>query len=57
MRHGKTLGTTLAVALLLGGALAAADLESGPQVGKRLPGPFNPLHCSGKDTGKKICLV
>ncbi len=50
-------GSALAATLFLGVALAA-DLESGPQVGKAArPAPFNPLHCNGPDNGKKVCLV
>jgi hypothetical protein len=45
------------VALLVGGALAADELKSGPQVGATNITPFNPLHCNGADTGKKLCLV
>jgi hypothetical protein len=57
MTRRLTLGASLAaVALLLGSALAAEDLKSGPQVGKGLV-PFNPLHCSGEGAGGKACLV
>jgi hypothetical protein len=35
----------------------AADLESGPQTGKKLPGPFHPLNVNGAMAGKKHCLV
>ena len=49
--------TGAAVALLAGGALLAADLKSGPQVGSRNIPPFNPLHCTGRTAGSKLCLV
>ena len=48
---------SLAAVLLLSGVAAlAADLESGPQVGKGV-GAFNPLHATGKGEGGKSCLV
>jgi hypothetical protein len=56
MKLWKTLGTSLAVVLLVGSALADEGLKSGPQVGKGLT-PFNPLHCNGATTGEKVCLV
>jgi hypothetical protein len=49
-------GSSLAMMLLLGSAMAADDLKSGPQVGES-PKAFNPLHCNGPDNGKKVCLV
>jgi len=57
MRIGLVAGSTLAVVALVGISLAADDLKSGPQVGKNIPGPFNPLHANGPDEGKKVCLV
>jgi len=45
-----------AVVMVLGGAVAAADLKSGPQVGEDVPGPFHPLNVNGEDAGKKACL-
>lgn len=49
---------TLAVALLLGSiAMAAGTVESGPQTGKNIPGPFHPLNLTGSQAGKKHCLV
>ena len=56
MKHRIAVGASLAMALLVGGVLAAEGLESGPQPGKR-PTPFNPLHCNGPDEGTKLCLV
>lgn len=37
-------------------SLYAADLKSGPQVGKSVT-PFNPTHVTGPDAGKSSCLV
>jgi hypothetical protein len=36
--------------------LSPADLKSGPQVGARLPGPFEPLNLNGPDAGDESCL-
>ena len=56
MNYRFALGASLAAALLVGSAIAADSLKSGPQVGKNLT-PFNPLHCNGSSEGKKVCLV
>jgi len=56
MKYSLLTGSMLAATLLVGSALAA-ELQSGPQPGKNIPGAFNPLHCNGPDTGKKVCLV
>jgi hypothetical protein len=32
-------------------------LQSGPQVGKAIPGPFHPLNVTGDAAGKKNCLI
>jgi hypothetical protein len=50
-------GTSLALALFVAGAWGAERLESGPQVGKQIPGPFNPLNVTGPDAGQKRCQV
>lgn len=46
----------VAVAVVLGGVVGAADLKSGPQAGDKVPGPFHPLNINGEDAGKKACL-
>ncbi len=56
MKRRMVAGATLAVALLVSGVMGADGLKSGPQVGES-PSAFNPLHCNGKDAGKKLCLV
>lgn len=48
-------GVTLAAALLVSSAVAA-DLNSGPQVGKSV-GAFHPLNVTGRAAGQKNCLV
>jgi hypothetical protein len=50
-------GASLAVVLLTCSALAADALESGPQPGQKLPGPFHPLNITGRAAGTKACLV
>lgn len=57
MNRGIAMGASLALALLVGGVWAAESLESGPQVGKSVPGPFNPLNVTGDAAGKKQCQV
>jgi hypothetical protein len=32
-------------------------VQSGPQVGEKIPGPFLPLNVTGPDAGKKACQV
>jgi hypothetical protein len=56
MNRRTALGASLAMTLLVGGVLVAADLKSGPQIGGT-PTPFNPLHATGPNEGKKLCLV
>jgi hypothetical protein len=51
------LVTGLTVALLAGSVLAAEKVESGPQVGKKIPGAFHPLNVTGAKAGEKNCLV
>jgi hypothetical protein len=57
MNRRVALGASLAVALLVGGALAAEGLKSGPQPGSKKIPPFNPLNVTGKFAGTKQCLV
>jgi hypothetical protein len=57
MRRYLLLGVPLAAVALVVGAAVAGDLKSGPQVGSRNITPFNPLHATGPDEGKKLCLV
>lgn len=50
-------GAFAALVLATAGVLASDGLESGPQVGKRIPGPFHPTNITGAMAGKKHCLV
>jgi hypothetical protein len=57
MTHRIAVGASLAVALVVSAALAKETVKSGPQVGSSRIIPFNPLHATGPDEGKKLCLV
>jgi hypothetical protein len=57
MIHRIAAGASLALVLLAGSTLAADALESGPKVGDKIPGAFNPLNVTGEDAGQKRCLV
>ena len=45
-----------AVVAVLGGAVVAADLKSGPQAGDKVPGAFHPYNVNGENAGKTACL-
>src|SRR5262245_15692151 len=53
---GIGIGSLVALALVVGAALAGENLKSGPQVGQRVPGPFHPLNVTGESAGEKACL-
>jgi hypothetical protein len=55
MKHRITMASFTA-ALLLGSAVLAAEVKSGPQPGQGV-GIFDPLHCTGRQAGSKACLV
>jgi hypothetical protein len=57
MKSRIAVGASLAVALLVGSAIAAEGLKSGPAVGKRIPGPFNVQNVTGPFAGQSLCLV
>jgi hypothetical protein len=57
MNRRIAVGASLAVALLVSSVFAADDLKSGPQVGQKIPGAFNPLNVTGSAAGTKTCLV
>jgi hypothetical protein len=48
-------GVALALVVLTGDVNAAEKLKSGPQVGEKVPGPFEPLNINGDNAGKKFC--
>ena len=45
-----------AIVAVLGGAVVAADLKSGPQAGDKVPGAFHPYNVNGENAGKTACL-
>jgi hypothetical protein len=57
MTRIRFAGSLVAVALILGVALAGDNLKSGPQAGQEIPGPFHPLNLTGAKAGEKNCLV
>jgi hypothetical protein len=56
MRTSVVVGASLALAVLVGTALADEALKSGPQPGDGL-GVFEPLNVTGPAAGAKRCLV
>ncbi len=56
MRARIAMGATVTAALLIGSALAAESLKSGPQVGDFM-GVFEPLNVNGPFSGDRQCLV
>ncbi len=57
MKSFLSLGAVLAVAVVAHHATADEGLKSGPQVGKSIGGPFNPLNVTGDNAGEKVCQV
>ena len=56
MKTSRLVATfALALAVLAGSLFAADALKSGPQVGEKVPGPFEPLNINGDNAGKKFC--
>ena len=56
MRTHIAVGATLAIALLVGGAVAEEALKSGLQPGDGCT-PFEPKHVTGPQAGTARCLV
>jgi hypothetical protein len=51
------IASGLMLAVFAGTVLAADAVKSGPQVGQKVPGPFEPLNINnGDNSGKKNCL-
>jgi len=53
----RSLTSVAAVLCILPASLWAADIKSGPDVGKDLPGPFHPFNVTGKEAGNFHCVV
>jgi len=56
MRSRIAVGASLALALLVGAAVAAEALKSGPQVGDDVTS-FEPYNVTGEYAGDKKCQV
>jgi hypothetical protein len=53
----RTFAVTAGLVLgLVSASLAAEKIESGPQAGQEVPGPFFPLNVTGPKAGEKNCL-
>jgi hypothetical protein len=48
-------GIILTAALTISGDLHAEPLQSGPQIGEKVPGPLAPLNINGPNAGEKCC--
>jgi hypothetical protein len=57
MSYRYAFGAFAATVLAVSGVVAQDGLQSGPQVGKSIPGPFHPTNVTGLMAGKKHCLV
>jgi hypothetical protein len=57
MRTSIAVGASLAIVLLVGGALAEEALKSGPQPGDSFATPWEPKHVTGPAAGTARCLV
>jgi hypothetical protein len=55
MARGVAAGLVALAAVVLVGA-GPSSIKSGPQVGERVPGPFEPLNVTGPDAGEQCCL-
>ena len=56
MKKRVFLAAVTSLALAVGTGLAGGALQSGPQVGQKVPGPFHPVNVTGKFAGEKHCL-
>jgi hypothetical protein len=54
--HRTAVAVGLALALVAGVVYAAGSVQSGPQAGEQLAGPFHPLNVTGEKAGEKNCL-
>ena len=57
MRTSIAVGSTLAIALLVGGVMAEEGIKSGPQPGANFGTPWEPKHVTGPNAGTARCLV
>ena len=57
MKYRMAMGVLSLAVLAVASAAAGGALNSGPQVGDKLAGPFHPLNATGAKAGNKHCLV
>jgi hypothetical protein len=57
MKSRFAVGAVAVMALATAGVVAGDALKSGPQVGKKITTPFNPLNVTGAQAGIKFCQV
>jgi hypothetical protein len=57
MRTSVAVGSTLAIALLVGGVIAGEGIKSGVQPGESFATPWEPKHVTGPNAGTARCLV
>ena len=57
MRHLSVTSAAVVVVLMVGAAMAADAVKSGPQVGEDVPGAFNVLNVNGPQAGKSNCQI
>jgi hypothetical protein len=55
-KHRIVLAGVVALGLVVSASLAGDKLVSGPQPGKKVPGPFHPMNITGDNAGEKYCL-
>ena len=56
MTKMRIVAAAVALVVAWGGLAAAEKVKSGPQVGDKVPGPFEPLNITGPTAGEKACL-
>src|SRR5881227_3574066 len=56
MKKALTAASLVIGLFAIASALAGENLKSGPQVGEKVPGPFEPLNLTGDKAGEKACL-
>lgn len=56
MKRALVVSLVLGLVLGVAGVFAEGTAQSGPGVGKEVPGPFHPLNVTGESAGQKACL-
>jgi hypothetical protein len=55
LKRFMAIAVVLTAALAFAGGLRAEPVQSGPQAGEKVPGPFAPLNITGPKAGEKCC--